>query len=303
MLSNILIRHRNIMYKVPIFLIMLISFWLCDAVNSGPQNTKNEPYIKTMKSVKEGMQLFMVYCAICHGNDGKANIPQGKAVKARNLVSGKFKKGGSVYGVYNSIKDGIPGTQMAGGLVADDLERWKISHFVEAIRSKKVALTKQELEELKKNYQDIPDGTKKKISKEKPRIYKYRLKDLIQNYVKNGGKIEKTPSFSIQKIDEKSIKKGSKIGKSNPEGEYLYRINCQSCHGKYGEGRNYKILGINPIFSMITRPFSQSGALVNSTRLKMNHEKGVRGMLKPSVSHISDDGWRKLHNYLRKISK
>ena len=98
-----------------------------------------------MKIVKEGMQSFLIYCALCHGEDGKANVPQGKAIKARNLVSDPFKQGQSVYGIFKTLIDGVPGTQMLKGLVPDETERLKISHFVYAIREKKVELSQRRI--------------------------------------------------------------------------------------------------------------------------------------------------------------
>ncbi len=52
-------------------------------------------------------------CAACHGETGKGDGPTGVAVKAANFTAG-FKKGGDLAGVSASIKNGVPGTAMAG---------------------------------------------------------------------------------------------------------------------------------------------------------------------------------------------
>jgi mono/diheme cytochrome c family protein len=35
--------------------------------------------------------LFKQYCAKCHGEDGKAETPKGKQLKARNFTDGEFQ--------------------------------------------------------------------------------------------------------------------------------------------------------------------------------------------------------------------
>jgi mono/diheme cytochrome c family protein len=262
--------------------------------------SQSKPYLATAKAIEEGTDLFMVYCSICHGEDGKAKIPQGKAVKARNLVSGKFKKGTSVYGIFKTITDGIPGTQMAGGLVVDEIERWKIAHFVRSIKLKKTELSKTELEELESRYQAGEKISEKKAPP-KPQIYPYRLKDLIESYTKSGGTLSEWPSGLIAKIAKGAKERLDKINTRNPEGAYLYRVDCMSCHGTYGEGRKYKFLGVNPSFNMQTIPFRRFRGFGSLSELKTSLENGNRAMIKPSFNHIPDQGMKNLQKYIRSL--
>ena len=62
----------------------------------------------TPGDVREGEQLFIENCALCHG-------PEGDAVPRVNLASGKFRHGSSDEELTQTIKNGIPGTAMPPG--------------------------------------------------------------------------------------------------------------------------------------------------------------------------------------------
>ncbi|GEM_PF-2957318 len=69
-------------------------------------------------------------CAACHGETGKGDGPTGVAVKAANFTAG-FKKGGDLAGVSATIKNGVPGTAMAGyGAQLNDEEIKLIAEYV-----------------------------------------------------------------------------------------------------------------------------------------------------------------------------
>lgn len=67
--------------------------------------------------LEQGKKLYEEKtCALCHGADGKAETPTGKAMNATNLASGQFRnnkenKDAELY-VIDVIKNGVPGTAM-----------------------------------------------------------------------------------------------------------------------------------------------------------------------------------------------
>jgi mono/diheme cytochrome c family protein len=44
------------------------------------------PFTADAASIEKGKGIFTQYCISCHGEDGKAEVPAGLAVKAANLV-------------------------------------------------------------------------------------------------------------------------------------------------------------------------------------------------------------------------
>lgn len=44
------------------------------------------PMTADAASIEKGQNIFAQYCVSCHGEDGKAEVPAGIAVKAANLV-------------------------------------------------------------------------------------------------------------------------------------------------------------------------------------------------------------------------
>ena len=100
-----------------------------------------EPWVSSPELVAEGEQVFKNTCAMCHGNEGKGDGPAGASLnpKPRNLVEGKWKKGGTSLGIFDVISNGIPGSSMApwkGSVSVGD--RWALVHFVRSITKNKV---------------------------------------------------------------------------------------------------------------------------------------------------------------------
>jgi mono/diheme cytochrome c family protein len=98
-----------------------------------------EPWVSTPDIVAYGAKVFKTNCALCHGEAGKGDGPgsNGMNPKPRNLVEGKWTQGDGITARFNVVKNGIPGTNMAGfgHLKLDD--RWAILHFIESITTNK----------------------------------------------------------------------------------------------------------------------------------------------------------------------
>lgn len=100
-----------------------------------------EPWLANDDMVKHGAALFKTNCAMCHGAEGKGDGIAGKSLKPppRNMVEGKWTRGGGELAMFNTISNGSPGTSMQGykdALPAKD--RWALVQFVHSITQNKV---------------------------------------------------------------------------------------------------------------------------------------------------------------------
>jgi mono/diheme cytochrome c family protein len=89
-----------------------------------------EPYTK--KSIAQGRNLFLRYCAACHGPDGKAQVDV--VADATDLTSPKLYKSGTTDGeIFRSIRDGAGETMPPFQTqITNEKDLW---HLVNYIRS------------------------------------------------------------------------------------------------------------------------------------------------------------------------
>lgn len=99
-----------------------------------------EPWIENADMVTYGKGVFAQNCAMCHGNEGHGDGPAGQALnpKPRNLVEGPWKKGGGYIGIFNVVKDGLPGTSMSAYGHLKLADRWALVQFINSITKAKV---------------------------------------------------------------------------------------------------------------------------------------------------------------------
>lgn len=86
--------------------------------------TKN-PY-SSAKDARQGDVFLRSWCATCHGRDARGG-------RGPDLTDGNFRHGSSDQAVFDTIKDGIPGTDMIGLTDLDDMSIWQL---VAAIRAR-----------------------------------------------------------------------------------------------------------------------------------------------------------------------
>jgi mono/diheme cytochrome c family protein len=100
-----------------------------------------EPWMPSDDLVAHGQQLYKTNCAMCHGDSGKGDGPAGGSLnpKPRNLVEGKWKKGGGRLGLYDVLANGIEGSSMQSYKHMPAVDRWALVHYINSITENKVA--------------------------------------------------------------------------------------------------------------------------------------------------------------------
>src|SRR5690349_13912237 len=76
-------------------------------------------------SAEDGRALFQIHCAYCHGSRGEGG-------RGADLTTGQYRRGGTDENLYNTVRNGIPGTEMPA-VKATDEEVWKMVAFVRRI--------------------------------------------------------------------------------------------------------------------------------------------------------------------------
>lgn len=116
--------------------------------NTEGQSSKLEVATKKVNqdnaSLQHGKELYEAKtCALCHGSDGKAETPTGKAMNATNLAAGKFHNNksnkGSLEYILDVIENGVPGTAMVSfkAQIPDEKDRQDLAKYVDSLTSKK----------------------------------------------------------------------------------------------------------------------------------------------------------------------
>ena len=77
--------------------------------------------------IREGEALFQKHCSYCHGSFGEGG-------RGADLTAGIYRRGGKDSELYQSVRNGIPGSEMAP-VRATDEEVWKMVAFVKRLGS------------------------------------------------------------------------------------------------------------------------------------------------------------------------
>ena len=88
-----------------------------------PQERVNR--FDTPEGIQQGSALFQTHCSYCHGARGEGG-------RGADLTAGRYRRGGSDANLFDTIRNGIPGTEMPVVRATDD-EVWKMVAFVKKL--------------------------------------------------------------------------------------------------------------------------------------------------------------------------
>ncbi len=94
-----------------------------------PAEAQENPFA-TEVDERIGERVFLAECGRCHGQDAKGNDETG----APDLTRGRFRNASTDAGLFQVIRDGIPGTAMIGIGWAPDTTIWQIVAYVNTLR-------------------------------------------------------------------------------------------------------------------------------------------------------------------------
>jgi mono/diheme cytochrome c family protein len=108
-----------------------------------------EPWVSTDQLAQYGARLFGQYCAMCHGPQGLGDGPAARGLipPPRNLVTGRWRRGGTPQEHFVTVTDGL-GQGMPGfGQSLTVTDRWAIVHYVRSITQDRPEYDAAELEQ------------------------------------------------------------------------------------------------------------------------------------------------------------
>lgn len=108
------------------------------------------PWIASEALIKQGAALYQTHCAVCHGPKGLGDGTPGLTPPPRNLVEGKWKKGGSAKDLFTTLQNGMEGTSMVSFKHLSKRDRWALIHYIQSITKNKVDDDAKTLEEFGK---------------------------------------------------------------------------------------------------------------------------------------------------------
>jgi len=107
--------------------VVLVSFAIiASAARQAPQTVN--PFSGDTAAVAAGRELYNQMCQSCHGAAGQGT-DRGPA-----LASGTFAHGSADGDVFRSIRNGVPGTQMAGFPGLGDPDVWRLVTYVKSLQ-------------------------------------------------------------------------------------------------------------------------------------------------------------------------
>lgn len=99
-----------------------------------------------------GATVFKTNCTSCHGEKGMGDGVAAANINPppRNLVEGKWKKGGTSIALYTTLLNGSEGTSMASFKHLPKSDRWALVQFIRSITKNKETDDAAKLEEFAK---------------------------------------------------------------------------------------------------------------------------------------------------------
>lgn len=107
-----------------------------------------KPWLESADVATYGQKVFKNNCAVCHGDTGAGDGAAGAALvpPPRNLIEGKWKRGGTSIALYETLQKGLEGSSMAAFKHLPKADRWALVQYMRSITKNKEADDEAKLE-------------------------------------------------------------------------------------------------------------------------------------------------------------
>ena len=117
------------------------------------ETDRKTPWLASDSLIAHGGKVYKIHCAVCHGPKGLGDGTPGLEPPPRNLVEGKWKRGGSAKALFITFQEGIAGTSMVSFKHLTKTDRWALVHYVQSLTKNKINDDPKTLEEFGKTAQ------------------------------------------------------------------------------------------------------------------------------------------------------
>lgn len=102
---------------------------------SGPAPSPPEGLLNSAAAQRAGGELFAANCAICHGarGDGHGRRQEGMVPAPADLTVPPWSERAGAARTFLAIRQGVPGTAMAGWPTLSDREIWQLIAHIERL--------------------------------------------------------------------------------------------------------------------------------------------------------------------------
>lgn len=102
------------------------------------QNVLTNPILLTEASVKTGHKLFNIYCAVCHGNEGRGGAPMANKLAGIPKFTGELLKSVDDAHMFTMVTSGH-GPMPGYGEALTPVERWHVTNYLRTLQEKLAA--------------------------------------------------------------------------------------------------------------------------------------------------------------------
>jgi mono/diheme cytochrome c family protein len=225
----------------------------------------------------KGQALFKTNCTRCHGDNGEGNGPQSAGLNPppRNYRKETFKFGNDIVSIFNTLRNGSPGTSMPSFSLLPMEDLFALAHYVRTLVPNPTPTTDEIIAQLPAS------GGMGEVAAQGPRIP-------IQ--------------FAMQRLEISAAAPASvkPVDWSHP-GAAVYSRNCAACHGRNGEGQTIDWISVNPYVYESTVSLANKRADWYADRKKFASivTVGLPGRVMPGNAELTEAEIDNLYDFVK----
>ena len=119
-------RARTLVLTLPVLLFAFLSPASAaqGAATAAREKEVKNPVAGDPAAIHQGKALFRLFCSMCHGLDASGGS------RGPDLTAGRWTHGSSDAGIFRTIREGVPGTEMPGNGLLLEEEVWSVVAYL-----------------------------------------------------------------------------------------------------------------------------------------------------------------------------